>query len=95
MGKFLANAQRLDIFRLRGCAYFGVEVRGAHQDLHSGVFGGSVPEAMIEISNIFASLIDAKSGKILIEGISDQVDAVTDDEKATYKDIDFRKMIEY
>lgn len=49
---------------------------------------------MIEISNIFASLIDAKTGKILIEGISDQVDAVTDDEKATYKDIDFRKVVE-
>ena len=86
---FLGKTKPCLTYGLRGCAYFGVEVRGAHQDLHSGVFGGSVPEAMIEISNIFASLIDAKTGKILIEGLSDQVDAVTEEEKATYKDIDF------
>ena len=66
-----------------------MEIRGAHQDLHSGVFGGSVPEAMIEVSHIFASLIDAKTGEILIEGLSDQVDPLTEEEKATYKDIDF------
>ena len=86
---FLGKTKPCLTYGLRGCAYFGVEVRCAHQDLHSGVFGGSVPEAMIEISNIFASLIDAKTGKILIEGLGDQVDAVTEEEKATYKNIDF------
>ena len=47
------------------------------QDLHSGVFGGSVPEAMIELSHIFASLVDP-NGKILIKDLEKEVNPGTD-----------------
>ena len=57
--------------------------------MHSGVFGGAVPEAMAELSHIFASLIDPATGKIQIEGIYDQVDPVTADEQKLYSNIDF------
>ena len=85
---FLGQTKPCLTYGLRGCAYFNIEVQGAHQDLHSGVFGGSVPEAMVELSHIFASLISAE-GQIQIEGLSDQVLPVTDDEKEMYKNIDF------
>ena len=48
------------------------------QDLHSGVFGGSVPEAMIELSHIFASLVDPSTGKILIKDLEKEVNPGTD-----------------
>ena len=48
------------------------------QDLHSGVFGGSVPEAMIELSHIFASLVDPATGKILIKDLEKEVNPGTD-----------------
>ena len=43
------------------------------KNIFSGVFGGSIPEAMIELSHIFSALIDT-DGKIKIPGLSDQVD---------------------
>ena len=43
---------------------------------------------MVELSHIFASLISAE-GQIQIDGLSDQVLPVTDDEKEMYKNIDF------
>jgi len=85
---FLGKEKPCLTYGLRGCAYFFIEVICAHQDLHSGVFGGSLPEAMTEISHIFASLLDT-SGNITIPGISDQVDPVTDEERKMYSDIDF------
>ena len=48
------------------------------QDLHSGVFGGSVPEAMVELSHIFASLVDPATGKILIKDLEKEVNPGTD-----------------
>ena len=53
-----------------------------------GVFGGSIPEAMTEISHIFSSLIDI-DGTIKIPGLSAEVDPVTDAEKKRYENIDF------
>jgi len=85
---FLGKEKPCLTYGLRGCAYFFVEVTCAKQDLHSGVFGGSIPEAMTEISHIFSSLIDI-DGTIKIPGLSDEVDPVTDAEKKRYENIDF------
>jgi len=86
---FLGKNKPCITYGLRGNCYFACEVTGASQDLHSGVFGGAVPEAMVELSHIFASLSDPATGKINVEGIYDQVDPVTDEERKLYKDIDF------
>jgi hypothetical protein len=43
---------------------------------------------MIELSHLFSTLIDC-NGNILIDGISDQVNPVTDEERSMYTDIDF------
>jgi len=85
---FLGKEKPCLTYGLRGCAYFFIDVVCAKQDLHSGVFGGSLPEAMVELSHLFSSLIDT-SGNILIPGLSDQVDPVTEDEKRLYDNIDF------
>ncbi|KFD53855.1 hypothetical protein M514_05361, partial [Trichuris suis] len=75
-------------YGLRGLCYFMVEVACANQDLHSGVYGGSVHEAMSDLIYLLDQLVD-KNGKILIPGIYDQVAAFTDEEKQLYANIDF------
>lgn len=55
-------------YGLRGLCYFGVEVECASKDLHSGVFGGSVHECMLDLVYVMSHLAD-ETGKILIPGI--------------------------
>ena len=73
-------------YGLRGCNYYAVTVAGPGQDLHSGVFGGSAQEPLGDLVRVLGSLVDS-SGKILIEGVNDDVAPVTADEKAIYADI--------
>ncbi len=75
-------------YGLRGICYFFVEVGCAAKDLHSGVFGGAVPEAMADLIYLMNTLID-KEGKILVDGIMDSVAEVTPQELATYDKMDF------
>lgn len=75
-------------YGLRGMSYFEVGVRCSTQDLHSGVLGGCVHEAMIDLIHLMATLVDS-SGKILVEGIMDDVAPITPDEEALYSGIDF------
>jgi len=75
-------------YGLRGLSYFGVEVECAEKDLHSGVFGGSVHEAMNDLVWVLSQLTDVNN-KILIPGIMDDVAPLTSQEKELYEKIDF------
>ncbi|KAL5291197.1 CNDP2 family protein [Megaselia abdita] len=75
-------------YGLRGICYFYVEVECAKKDLHSGVFGGTVPEAMADLIYLMNTLVD-KDGKILIDGIDKNVAPLLPNEHEIYKDIDF------
>ena len=46
-------------YGLRGLNYYQVELTGAAKDLHSGVFGGAVPNPLTILSELFARLHDA------------------------------------
>ena len=75
-------------YGLRGLAYFELSVQGCEQDLHSGVFGGTVHEAMTDLVRLMGSLVDS-SGKILVDGVMDDVAPVTPEEEALYAPIEF------
>lgn len=75
-------------YGLRGICYFFIEVECSDKDLHSGVYGGSVHEAMTDLISLMGCLID-KKGKILIPGINDAVAPLTDEEHELYDHIDF------
>ena len=75
-------------YGLRGICYFFVEVECSTKDLHSGVFGGTVHEAMTDVIAILGTLVDV-NGRILIPGINDTVAPVTEDERSSYDPIDF------
>jgi acetylornithine deacetylase/succinyl-diaminopimelate desuccinylase-like protein len=59
---------------MRGIAYFEVEVRTAAHDLHSGQYGGAVPNAAHALATIIASLHDGE-GRIAIDCFYDDVAA--------------------
>jgi acetylornithine deacetylase/succinyl-diaminopimelate desuccinylase-like protein len=59
-------------FSLRGLAYFEVHVTGAKSDLHSGEFGGAVPNPGNALAKIIASL-HAADGRIAVPGFYDDV----------------------
>lgn len=75
-------------YGLRGMAYFALSVTGCAQDLHSGVLGGAVHEAMTDLVHLMASLVDPR-GRILVPGVGDGVAAVTEEEDALYAPIEF------
>ncbi|XP_034456124.1 LOW QUALITY PROTEIN: cytosolic non-specific dipeptidase-like [Hippoglossus hippoglossus] len=77
-------------YGLRGICYFFIEVEWecSKKDLHSGVFGGSVHEAMTDLIALMGSLVTGK-GDILVPGINEDVAELTEAEKKLYEDIDF------
>ncbi|XP_016959246.1 cytosolic non-specific dipeptidase [Drosophila biarmipes] len=75
-------------YGLRGLAYFQVEVECSSKDLHSGVFGGTVHEAMPDLCHLLSVLVD-KDTKILIPGVYRDVAPQLKNEQAMYKNIDF------
>uniref|UniRef100_A0A7E4W7K8 M20_dimer domain-containing protein n=1 Tax=Panagrellus redivivus TaxID=6233 RepID=A0A7E4W7K8_PANRE len=75
-------------YGLRGICYYLVEINVCKQDLHSGVFGGTVYDGMSDLTWVLSQLVDV-DGTIKIDGISDLVAPVTDDERALYEKIDF------
>ncbi|XP_053719050.1 cytosolic non-specific dipeptidase [Synchiropus splendidus] len=75
-------------YGLRGICYFFIEVDGCEKDLHSGVFGGSVHEAMTDLITLMGCLVD-KRGKIQIPDICRNVAPLTVEEKKLYENIDF------
>ena len=75
-------------YGLRGIGCWAIEVECAKQDLHSGVYGGTIHEAMTDLISLMGTLVD-NTGKILVEGIYDHIDPVTEEEEEMYKKIDF------
>ncbi len=60
------------LFSLRGLAYCEVHVRGARSDLHSGAYGGAVPNPAMALARMLATLHDDE-GHIAIPGFYDDV----------------------
>jgi len=75
-------------YGLRGICYYGVEIVVAKQDLHSGVFGGTVHDGVSDLCWLFSQLIDLH-GNIKIDGLHELVAPVTPEEVELYKKIDF------
>jgi acetylornithine deacetylase/succinyl-diaminopimelate desuccinylase-like protein len=71
------------IFGMRGMAYLEIEVRTGAHDLHSGQYGGAVPNPAHVLSRIVASFHDA-DGRVAVDGFYDDVRDVPDALRAAW-----------
>lgn len=83
-------------YSLRGLAYFEIEVHTAKKDLHSGRFGGSVPNPIHELARLIDGLHDSE-GRVTLPGFYDKVRPLDADERAAlaripYNDAEWLEM---
>jgi acetylornithine deacetylase/succinyl-diaminopimelate desuccinylase-like protein len=84
-------------YALRGLNYYEIEITGPVQDLHSGVFGGAVPNPLTILSEMIARLHD-KNFRVTVPGFYDDVVTVSRAERKAlnslpWKEKDFRKTV--
>jgi acetylornithine deacetylase/succinyl-diaminopimelate desuccinylase-like protein len=84
---FSEDLPALDV-GLRGMAYTEITVTGASHDLHSGIYGGAVPNAINTLCHIVAKLKD-EEGRILIPGFYDDVRPISETERKQWASLPF------
>jgi acetylornithine deacetylase/succinyl-diaminopimelate desuccinylase-like protein len=76
------------MYALRGLAYFEIKVTGPSHDLHSGLFGGAVPNPINVLTQIIGQL-HHEDGRIAIDGFYDDVRPLEDDERQAFAGLPF------
>ncbi len=76
------------VLSAKGLAGVQIDVRGAKGDLHSGMYGGAVPNPIHALTAILASL-RSPEGKILVEGFYDTVLPLSTEDRAAIAAIPF------
>ena len=77
-------------YGLRGLDYFQVEITGPARDLHSGVYGGAVPNPLTVLTELFAKLHD-KNFRVTVPGFYDDVDKVSASERKALNSLPWKK----
>ncbi|HTT32429.1 MAG TPA: dipeptidase [Methylomirabilota bacterium] len=77
-------------YGLRGLNYYQIELTGPVRDLHSGVYGGAVPNPLTILTELFAKLHD-KSFRVAIPGFYDQVAEVAPAERKALNALPWKK----
>jgi acetylornithine deacetylase/succinyl-diaminopimelate desuccinylase-like protein len=71
-------------YGLRGLNYYEIEIGGPERDLHSGVYGGAVPNPLTILAELFAKLHD-KNFRVTVPGFYDDVAKVSAAERKALK----------
>lgn len=75
-------------YGLKGLAYVEVEVTAANRDLHSGAYGGGVPNPINALATMIAQLKD-ENGRISVPGFYDPVLELAQDERDAFAHVPF------
>lgn len=75
-------------YGLKGLAYIEVQVRTAALDLHSGSYGGGVPNPINSLAKMIAQLHD-EEGRVAVPGFYDAVLEISSEEKAALARVPF------
>ena len=75
-------------YGLRGLCYMEIFLTGPSHDLHSGLFGGAVPNPANVLGELIASL-HAPDGRVNLPGFYDQVVPLTEKERALWRLLPF------
>lgn len=75
---------------LRGLVEVQVEVRALTKTVHSGMWGGPVPDPAMALTKMLSGLVD-DDGKIAVPGVVDDVPPVSAAEEAEFKKIPYNE----
>jgi acetylornithine deacetylase/succinyl-diaminopimelate desuccinylase-like protein len=73
---------------MRGLTEVGLSLYGPDTDLHSGSFGGAVPNPLHAMASMLAGLHDA-AGRVALPGFYDDVVPLTDEERRLFAKLPF------
>ncbi|HOQ31328.1 MAG TPA: dipeptidase [Candidatus Hydrogenedens sp.] len=73
-------------YGLRGLTYFELELKGPKQDLHSGLYGGTIRNPIHVLCELIAKMHDEK-GKVTLPYFYDKVKPLTDEERSLLSQI--------
>lgn len=73
---------------IRGLVYVDIVLEGPSRDLHSGLYGGGVPNPLNVLTRILGDLHDGE-GRVRIPGFYDDVVEVDEDRRAAWSDLSF------
>jgi acetylornithine deacetylase/succinyl-diaminopimelate desuccinylase-like protein len=82
----IAADQPSTVTGMRGLVVATVDFHGPDLDLHSGVFGGAVPNPATAIARLAAALHDER-GRVQVPGFYDDVLELTDTERALFAQV--------
>ncbi|MCR8641881.1 dipeptidase [Paenibacillus sp. N1-5-1-14] len=82
-GPMIADGQPSIEYGLRGVAGLEIHVQAANGDLHSGLFGGGVPNAIHALTDLLSSLHSA-DGSIAVEGFYEGIEPLSDEERHNF-----------
>ena len=77
-------------YGLRGLNYYQIELTGPARDLHSGVYGGAVPNPLTILAELFAKLHD-KHFRVNVPGFYDDVSLPSRLERASLNALPWKK----
>ncbi|MGA2419139.1 MAG: dipeptidase [Candidatus Acidiferrum sp.] len=77
-------------YGLRGLNYYQIELTGPVRDLHSGVYGGAVPNPLTVLAELFAKLHD-KGFRVAIPGFYDGVAKLSAPERQALNSLPWKK----
>src|SRR5437879_3731079 len=77
-------------YGLRGLNYYQIELTGPERDLHSGVYGGAVPNPLTILTELFAKLHD-KNFRVTVPAFYDQVTMVSKAERKSLNALPWKK----
>ena len=77
-------------YGLRGLNYYQIELTGPERDLHSGVYGGAVPNPLTILTELFAKLHD-QNFHITVPGFYDRVAKVSKAERKALNALPWNK----
>lgn len=76
-------------YGLRGLVYEEIFLTGASHDLHSGLFGGAVPNPANILTEVLGQLHDRQTHRVNIPGFYDDVVDLTDAERKEWESLPF------
>ncbi len=86
----LGNGVPSITYGLRGLNYYQIELTGPERDLHSGVYGGAVPNPLTILAELFAKLHD-RNFRVTVPGFYDSVAKVSKAERKALNALPWKK----